>query len=455
MDIGEQNGLSLSASPKGRRCTAKLFQLLALCIFGLASLAAVAAPSPWQKPAEQLAQRIADLLGPGQASLTIRNMSSIPSNQVPDIRDLLVQALRARGINAADKNAANTVSVTLSENTKERLWVAQVIKGKQTRVAMIDAGPASVPQVHTVAGLMLHRTRVFAGHKEILAVLQTQGGLVVLEPQRIVIYAHTPAGWQQQQRAGITYPGPLPRDPRGILLPPQHGNGFAAWLPGVRCNGNFLAGPNARYWTIGCHQSKDPWVISSGSNPQASAEPRGVAPALPTQLPNRQSNPMAAGQPSTPALKAFYDSARDYFTGVIEPKSPVQLQPFYSAAYLPRPGGRDALLIGGIDGKVQLLANGKLAPVDGARDWGSDFTALHSGCGTGTQIVTSAAGQGLSDSLRAYELHALDAIPASDPLTINGTVMALWTAPRGSSVMAVVRSAPNQYEVDRVTATCN
>jgi hypothetical protein len=38
---------------------------------------------------------------------------------------------------------------------------------------------------------------------------------------------------------------------------------------------------------------------------------------------------------------------------------------------------------------------------------------------------------------------------------MDGTVTALWTAPDGKSVLAVVRNAANEYEVDRVTALCN
>jgi hypothetical protein len=107
-----------------------------------------------------------------------------------------------------------------------------------------------------------------------------------------------------------------------------------------------------------------------------------------------------------------------------------------------------ALLVNGIDGKVQLAEGGMRKPVSGARDWGSDFAAFNSGCGTGAQIVASGSGEALAGSLRAYDLPAQEAIPASAPLAIEGTVI------------AVVRRQGNQgagreYEVDRVTASCN
>jgi hypothetical protein len=113
------------------------------------------------------------------------------------------------------------------------------------------------------------------------------------------------------------------------------------------------------------------------------------------------------------------------------------------------------LLINGIDGKVQLAENGALKFVSGTRDWGSDFAILHSPCGTGVQIVTSSSGEAQSDSLRAYELPALEAIPASAPLAMDGAVTALATAQDLNGVFAVVRTANNRYEVDRVTALCN
>jgi hypothetical protein len=133
----------------------------------------------------------------------------------------------------------------------------------------------------------------------------------------------------------------------------------------------------------------------------------------------------------------------------------VDLPPFYAAASFPRSTGSGALLIGGIDGRVQLAENGALKLISGTRDWGSDFAVLHSGCGAGVQVIASSSGEAANDSLRAYELPALEAVPASSPLVMDGTVTALWAAPDGKSVLAVVRNAANQYEVDRATALCN
>ena len=122
---------------------------------------------------------------------------------------------------------------------------------------------------------------------------------------------------------------------------------------------------------------------------------------------------------------------------------------------IPRAAGNAALLLDGIDGKVQLAEHGALEAVAGTRDWGSDLGVLRSGCGTGAQIVASSSGEAASDSLRAYEMPALEAVPASAPLAMNGTVTAVWPAPDAKSLYAAVRTPANQYEVERVSALCN
>lgn len=429
----------------------------ALMVLVAASAIVAQAPSPWLQPATALAGKIANTIGPGQVHLTLENLSSIPSSELPTIQKLLSDDLRSHGISEGGSGSATEVRVTLSESATERLWVAEIVEGNDTQVAMVDAGRATQMQLQTAEPLTLHRAPVLTSSAPVLASLETPNGLVILEPDEITIYARSTSGWRKLQSFAAAQVQ-LARDPRGVLRHSANGQGFDAWLPGQSCTGALAGGSAAGVWTVDCRPSDDPWLISSGQT-QASAEPNTVAPALPDLQPNGQVNALAAAAPPAPVLRAFYNAARNYFTGVIVPNPAINLPPFFSAAYIPRATGGDVLLLGGIDGKLQLLQQGALSPVDGARGWGSDFAALHSDCGLqsqfDTQIVASGAGQGASDSLRAYVLPALQAIPQSEPLAMKGAVTALWTAPDGKSVMAVVRTAQNEYEVDRVSANCN
>jgi hypothetical protein len=252
----------------------------------------------------------------------------------------------------------------------------------------------------------------------------------VLKQDKIVVLSMMAAGWMAQASFDLNSRAQLTRDPHGILLPTPDGNGFTAFAAGTECTGSYLPPENvtrpANGWSVNCHESDDPWPILQSETENGSI-----------------------------SIKAFYNAARNYFTGTVSLGSLANFPPFYSAAVLVRPAEGAALLINGIDGKVQLEENGALKPVSGARDWGSDFALLRTACGAGTEIVASGSGEAVSDSLRAYELPALEVVPASAPLAMDGTVTALWPAPDGKSVFAVVRSITNQYEVDRVTASCN
>ena len=98
---------------------------------------------------------------------------------------------------------------------------------------------------------------------------------------------------------------------------------------------------------------------------------------------------MQIGAAPAPALKAFYNATRDYFTGIVAPNLGVDLPMFYTAAWVSR-SQAPVLLINGIDGKLQLVENASLQPIAGTRDWGSDFAAVQSACGSGTRSLLQA-----------------------------------------------------------------
>jgi hypothetical protein len=420
----------------------RLIRAIMLALSGLAGVAACAAQapqtsSPWVQPATELAQQISDILGPGQAQLTIRNLSTIETSEVPAIRKLLEQDLKAHGVLASGTESANAIRVTLSESARERLWVAEVVEGNVTRVAMVHVGLSAKPAAVADARLELRKEKV-AGlfnriggtvqDNPILAAAQINGHFVVMFADRISVFSSGANGWTEANAFEIEKR--QARDPRGILLANADGGSFTAYVPGGECVGSYslpLAGATADSgWSVRCHASDDPWPVYQ------SADASGA-----------------------PALKAFYNPARDYFTGVVVPSIGADLPAFYAAGLIPRAAGGAALLVTGIDGKVSIAENGALRMVAGMRDWGSDFAVVRSGCGMGTQVIASSSGEAVNDSLRAFDIPALEALTVSGPLTMDGTVTALWTAADGKSAFAAVRKANNQYEVDRVTALCN
>lgn len=418
-----------------------LIRVVALGLWGLAGLAACGAQplqtGSWAQPAADLAGQIADILGPGQAQLTIRNLSTIQTTELPAIRKLLEQDLKAHGVLVSGTEGANVVRVTLSENARERLWVAEVVEGNKAQVAMVHVD-ASTPAVAVADARMVLRRERIAGlfnriggvvrDNPVLAAAEINGHFVVMYADRISIFSALSGTWAESNT--FVMEKKLSRDPRGVLQANADGGSFTAYAPGAECIGSYslpLSVPTSDSgWNVGCHASDDPWPVYQSGD--------------------------ASG---APALKAFYNQARNFFTGVVTPSIGVDLPAFYTAGIIPRPAGGAGLLIAGIDGKVSLVENGVMRPIAGTRDWGSDFAIMRSGCGAGTQIISTSSGQAASDSLRAFEIPALDVVPASGPLAMDGTVTALWTAQDGKSVLVAVRDPTGGYEVDRVTALCN
>lgn len=399
------------------------FAVAALLVAALSVCAAT-----FDVPAADLARQIAALAGPGPARLVILNNSSLPTTQIPAIRQALERDLRSQGVLAGSGESATLIRVTLSQNLHGGLWVAEVREGTEVRVAMI---PVNLEDVALGGGagpmLTLRRTMLLRISDEILdaAVFTSPGQqrLVVLEPERILVFdrnttAITAPGaspaWTEPQTFPIQHTRAYPRDVRGRIVAAQD-HLFDAYLPGVVCSGNSAGGQLA----VTCGDSDDPW-------------------------------------PATATQRAFYNTMRDNFTGVLAPGFGMQLAPFYSAADLPRPVG-SATVLNEVNGKVLLIESSAVKPVSGATDWGSDLAVARSGCGSGAQVLVSGSGAASAgDTLRAFEIPGREAIPVSAALPVNGTIMSLSSDPDGASVAMIVRrDAPTAWEVWNVAAICN
>lgn len=384
-----------------------------------------AAPGPWDDPAAKMAEQVAGIMGPGQVQLTVENRSTIATTEVAAIRALLEQRLKSHGISVSGGESANTLRVTLSENARERLWVAEVVQGNETKVTMVSLPAERSLAAARSGGVALLSQTILTTDTPVLGIVESGSGLVALEPEESVYFLRGPNGWTPSARSEIVQRRQMARDVRGVLQ--SVSGGFAAWLPGETCTGQTDSVSGAGSLIVQCVSSDDPWPVAEvGTTAVGGAQ-----------------------------LKAFYNARRNFFTGVMTPNVGVELQPFYAATVVPRAVGGAALLVGGIDGKVQLVENRMLKTVSGTRDWGSDFVSITTGCGLGAQVVASSSGAAATDSLRAYELPALEAVPASAPLATDGPVIAMWAAQDNRSLYITVQRSVDAYEVDHVTASCN
>ena len=101
---------------------------LALQILSLIPVLAIAVNAvDWSGPEQQLARKVVAVTGPGAVSLTLENHSSLGRRDNEVIGNGLRAALEAMGLRFVKaEQAAASVAITLSENPRSYVWVAQI-----------------------------------------------------------------------------------------------------------------------------------------------------------------------------------------------------------------------------------------------------------------------------------------------------------------------------------------
>jgi hypothetical protein len=371
--------------------------------------------------------------------LTFSNQSSMGVSQAAALRRGVEAELRAGGARLVSAAAAaSRVSVTLSENWRSLLLVAEVEQGKMSRVLIV-----ALPRMDTAAGageqvVSLTRQIVWRQQAPFLSFLEWQSPadkasyLWILEPNRLLLYRRGQGQWRRRGQAQIEHTGPWPRDLRGLLWidagAPQANAGMQkpprlrVLLPGVECQMSLAAATGNLPLSCGTAETQNFPIFQAGAG--------GATASL---VPDR-----------------------NFFGPSVElADTSVNLQQFYSSTIVNDDHGNPVLLAAALDGKTYLYdqAGKPQGSVDG---WGSDIAGVETDCGNGWQVLASRPGDWtVNDALAAYEIIEGKAVGTGEPIDFPGPVLSLWPEPGGAAAAAVVldRSA-GFYEAYTVTLTC-
>jgi hypothetical protein len=400
--------------------------------------------SSLEDTARQLAHKIAAASGPGAFALEVANRSSLDDKSVREVRSALEAELRVEGVNTAKtEQTQGTVDVVLSESLREYVWTAEIAIGSAEKKVALVALPRSPTGTPFAAALpiVLRTTLLFTQEQPMLdaALADMPGGsrLIVLESGAVSIYRHpgaNPAGnsmgrWELELSLPIAHSRTFPRDLRGRLLL-RRDHLFDVYLPGTFCRTNSSA---AAPLTLTCNDTDDlsrdnPWPLT----------------------------------PEDGSVRAFYATARNFFTGALSPGigKISNVPSFYSAAALPR-SNYTLWAFTAVDGSLHLV-DGMTDQLIRGEKWGSDLAAVHSSCGTGTQLLVSEGenpghGDTDRDGLRAFEIPNRDPVAASAAVEFEGrgVIVALWTESSGNGAAAIIRRKDTGwYEAYRVSISC-
>jgi hypothetical protein len=385
--------------------------------------------------ARQLAHKIAAATGPGAIALEVANRSSLDDKSVREVRGALESELRVEGVRTTKaEQAMGFVLVNLSESLREYVWTAEITIGSDERkIALVSLPrPAGTPMA-PAPPIVLKATRLFAQEQPILdvALIDVVGGYrpVVLGDGVVSVYRQqglNPGGnsignslgrWELEVSLPIAHTRTLPRDLRGRLLL-RRDHLFDVYLPGTFCR--TISSATAPL-TIVCNDTDDPWPLTSYDD----------------------------------GPRAFFAASRNFFTGALSPGigKISNVPSFYSAGEFQRPNYR-LWAFAAVDGSLHLVDGMTDQAVRGGK-WGSDLAAVHSGCGSGTQLLASDAGSLERDAVRAFEIPDRDPVAASAALEFEGQIVALWPETNGNSATVIVkRKDTGWYEAYRVSISC-
>jgi hypothetical protein len=362
--------------------------------------------------ARELARKTAAFAGRGETlAITWRNLSSLNSSDLSQVRAAVETALRESGSRLVEGGGAAEARLTLSQNQSQYLVMAEARKGEERQTFIASwKRPAAAGPISTAA-IVLDRKLLWEQTDPILDVAITPSAMLVLSPARLTLYARGDGSFQERQTVAIAPPRSWPRDPRAHLR--LTGTSFRAFLPGALCTGAIDPA-----LTLECRPSDELWTLESGSRT---------------------------------VLLAGFAPGRNHFDGhvVTQTGARKNVPPFYTAGAV-EPFWVFTL----VDGRTQIF-DSNFEPAGSVAGWGSDVAATDARCGGGTQILATKAGDSHEpDAIRAYSMVNRTPVPLTAPVEFPGPITALWTA-NGVSAIAVVQDlSTGRYQAYLLTVLC-
>jgi hypothetical protein len=386
--------------------------------------------------AEKIAAHASSL---ASVSLTMNNLSSLPAQQAEARRSAVESQLRAAGVEIVDRSRAlSDVHLTVSENPRGLLWVAQIRYGAAEQVVFQEEPrPAAFTSVQA-STFEIVKLPLCSSHEPLLDAVQlsvttaavsanapltssSSQALLLLSAGKVMLASSHNGICEIQQTAPVQLNAPWPRDPRGKILLSDAGS-FELFLPGTTCSGNTIP-----LLQVSCHASDAPWPL--------------------------------AGQGG--ALRATFASDANYFDGrlfsAISGAQVSTVPPFFSAAYLSTSQGNQWWFTG-TDSRARAYTPGNTVNVD---TWGSDIAPVFADCDRETRLLVSAptgsqlGGAATVNSIRLLAMRNGQPIDTGAVAAFDGVLTALWSAADQRSAAAVVRlGASNTYEAFGLSVRC-
>ena len=355
--------------------------------------------------ARELAEKITAATGPLEnVQLSFRNRSSLNALGAEEAFKTVERALRAQGMRFGGESEATVrVTVTLSENPENLLWIAEIQRDSGRDLVMVaQSKPAGAAAAIPSRRMELRMNLIIEQNQPALDVVFEGSDLLVLDPGHLSRYRRQNDRWALQEAVMLPAISNLPRDPRGKLS--LSGGILQAWLPGLSCSS--LPGPTL---ALDCTHNEASWPLEMGP---AKLEP----------------------------------GKNSFVTG--------ELPSFYSIAAAGSESARSWIFTG-VDGRAHLVDE-NLKPVGTISGWGSDVAGVQSACGSGRQIIATLPGDSSEAAgVQAFEIVRRQAVAVTPAVDLSGPVTALWPLASHEAAIVVSRDIKSgHYVVYQLSVVC-
>jgi hypothetical protein len=402
---------------------------VALASFLIFSFAILFSQTCWaddasMKAARELAQKIAAQIDHKKKVLI--EITDLTDEMRPadlnDAKKKFETELQARGVHSVDDSSFEVkVRIALSRDNAERLWIADYDNEGGHVVLMESFERTSFDANPWASRAHIDRDLVFSGNLPILDFACTNvlpgkdcGKVLVLSTNSVVLMDSE----QNFPRIAVSHEGAWARDLRGRIK--ISGSDFEARIENVVCTGNISHVTLSR-----CTLVSNPWTFAGAGDMTA----------------------------------AFLSPSGNWFQwtpAATSGDAKTNRDPFFSLAGL-ETSGEAAWISSGTKGETRLVAtkNGNIIATTSA--WGSELATVKTDCGSGWQILsTSRRDRTELDSIAVYEWSGNEFRALSDPLELDGPVVAMWSGENGGPARVVVHNLKTgNYEAYLLKVGCS
>jgi hypothetical protein len=369
------------------------------------------ADSAATEAAAQLAERVAAQLNSQvEYRVEFRDLTGqMPAEEISAARSAFLAALTKRGARVGASDGDALIRISLSSDTRSRLWVAEFTVQTHIEPIFVEFSAAS-PAPKTPPDLTSQL--IYAQSLPILdfAVVKRDRGLpselLILGTDRVSLVVKRNGTWSPASEYLFPASIRMARDPRGLIF---EDSGYY-WL-GV--SGAFCSVALQSNLQVKCDTSSKRWRVVLG-------------------------DVVSFDQELVPGRNYFREPIRD--DGF----------PFYFS----RANTLTAVVIVTNENLAWILRD-KLPPASVSERWGSDVAAVRS-CGGSVVLTTGADDYRSLDHIRATQIQENRVSAASKNLEYDGPITALWSAFLSPTARAVVRNLRTRtYEAYEISLPCN